>query len=251
MNRTLANGTLVTLAASALLVSSGCMVPGGSVDLTDLVTESRAVELGEAETVEVFLDTSIGDFEVRGGASGLMEADFTYNIAEWKPTVEYKESGTRGVLTIRQPDLNSKNVPNGAKNRWDVRLAAGVPMSIYLDSAVGDVRMDLEGISIERLDVDQGVGSIEIDLGSDVERDADLNVDGGIGEIVLTLPEGVGVEVDADMGLGSFTAPGLTKRNGRYVSPEYGDAEVNIRIRVDAGIGSVTVRTGDTGRAAV
>lgn len=234
-----------------LLASGGCVVPGGSVDLVDTVTESRTVELGDAESVDVFLDTNIGNFEVRSGASGLMEADFTYNVAEWKPLVKYSESGSRGTLTLKQPDLESKNVPNGARNEWDIRLTTDVPMSIFLDSGVGEVVMELKGIPLARLDVDQGVGSVDIDLGSEMTGDADLSIDGGIGEIVLTLPEGIGVRVDADMGIGSFSAPGFSKRNGYYVNEGFGESDVNVEVNIDAGIGSVLVKTGDHDRASV
>lgn len=251
MNRTRNVRVFARAMAPALLLSAGCMVPGVSVDLVDTITETRTVELGNAESVDVFLDTSIGNFEVQGGAGGLMEAEFTYNIAEWKPTIDYSETGTKGVLTLKQPDLESKSVPNGAKNEWKVRLAADVDMSIFLDSGVGEVTMNLASIALVRLDVDQGVGSIDIDVGTDITDDTDVNIDGGIGEIVLTLPDGVGVRVEADMGIGSFSAPGLSKRNGFYVNPTYGEAEVNVRVNIDAGIGSVLVRTGEGGRASV
>lgn len=250
MKRRIVACALVIAVAPATALT-GCIVTGDCVDLIDPVTESRAIELGDAESVEVFLDTKIGNFVVQGGASGLMDAVFTYNIEEWKPSVDYDESGSKGVLTLRQPDLKSKNVPNEARNEWDISLTGDVPVSIFLDSSVSEVRLDLSGVILDRLDVDQGVGSVKIDLGPQISRDADVNIEGGIGEVVLTLPEAVGIRVDSEMGLGSFEAPGLFRRGGAYVNDAYGTAEISVEVEINAGIGSVKVKVGARGSAAV
>lgn len=244
----IASGMAVAL---TLAVSSGCAIPGESVEIIDTVTETSVVELGSAQTVEVYLDVSTGSFTVSGGATGLMDAEFTYNVQEWKPLVDYNEVDGKGVLTVRQPDLDSKNVPSKAESNWDIHLTESVPLSIYLDSGVGEVRMNLDGVAVERLDIDQGIGSIDVDLGTAISRDADLSVDGGIGEMVLTIPESVGVRLEADLGVGSFTAQGLRKRGGVYVNDSYGTAQFNVEIRVDAGIGSVTINTGRRGSVSV
>src|SRR5258706_15605818 len=62
--------------------------------------ESRSVELDQAELARVNLKMSAGTLKVKGGSSKLMEADFTYNVASWKPEVRYRNTGARGDLSI-------------------------------------------------------------------------------------------------------------------------------------------------------
>lgn len=244
MNRSTVVKALAVTLAPVITLATGCTAPGTSIDLIDMVTETSSVDPGGAAEVDVFLDMGIGTFTISGGAPGLMDAKFTYNVAEWKPTVEYGEHDGKGVLRLTQPELGSKSVPDGAENRWDVMLTGDVPLSIHLESGVGEIVMNLDGVKISRLEIDQGVGSLDVDLGSSVNRDADVTIDGGIGELILTIPESVGVKLDADVGIGSLTAPGMFERGGSYVNESYGTAEVNVRVRIDAGIGSVTVNTG-------
>jgi hypothetical protein len=237
---------LVPVAVAILtpvLALSGCMASGRTLELADTVTENRSVELGSAKEVEVRLNASIGTFVIGGGASGLLDAEFTYNVAEWKPAVEYSESGAKGVLVIAQPDLKNVSIPDEAKNRWDIRLAGNLPLSIYLDAGVGDTHLRLAGVAVERLVIDQGLGAADVDLGQEISRDVSIEIDGGIGDTSISIPEGVGVKVDADMGLGSLTAPGLVKRGDTYVNDAYGEAEHTVHIRIDAGIGSVRITT--------
>lgn len=53
-----------------------------------LRTDSETVELGNAESVRADIQMSFGEIAIRGGASDLMEAEFTYNVDELEPLVD-------------------------------------------------------------------------------------------------------------------------------------------------------------------
>ncbi len=244
MNRTTVAKALAITLAPALFITTGCAHSGATVDLIDTVTENNQVDLGSVESVDVYVDMNIGTLEVSGGAEGLMDATFTYNVAEWKPVVKYDESDGKGALHITQPDLESKNVPDGAECTWHIALTRSVPLNIYLDSGVGKATMNLDGVQVSRLELDQGVGSLGVYLGQSLSRDADIEIEGGIGELKLDVPEGVGIRLEADLGIGSLNAPGMFERDGAYVNDAYGKAERNVTVKIDAGIGSITISTG-------
>ncbi|MBD3348375.1 MAG: hypothetical protein GF400_04155 [Candidatus Eisenbacteria bacterium] len=241
----------VVVVVAPTLTVSGCTATGECVEIAETVTESETVAIGDAEEVDVRLVANIGEFVIRGGAEALAEADFTYNIAKWKPTVEYSESGRKGILTIRQPDVGVGKVPEDAENRWDIRLNSGMPLSISMEADVGDATLKLAGLIVERLVVDQGVGATMIDLGAEIARDSTVEVDGGVGDITIYVPQNAGVIVKAGMGLGSITAEGFEERGGAYVNESYGKADVTVEIKVDTGIGSMTIRTSGRGSASV
>jgi hypothetical protein len=43
-----------------------------------------------------------------------------------------------------------------------------------------------------------GAGEVTVDLTGDWQNDLDVNIEGGVGEITLRLPRGVGVRVEAE-----------------------------------------------------
>jgi hypothetical protein len=51
--------------------------------------ESQVVDLKDARSVGADLRMGAGELNVTGGTDALMEADFAYNVADWKPHVSY------------------------------------------------------------------------------------------------------------------------------------------------------------------
>ncbi|MEI9812626.1 MAG: toast rack family protein [Acidobacteriota bacterium] len=82
--------------------------------------ESRTIELDKAEQTRVELRMSVGELKIDGGSSHLAEGAFTYNVASWKPRMEYHSTGTRGDLEITQSEGNSAS--GDTKNEWNIRL---------------------------------------------------------------------------------------------------------------------------------
>src|SRR5215471_19142799 len=82
--------------------------------------ESVHFDLDKSEVVRVELRMGAGELTVKGGSPRLAEADFTYNVEEWKPKTDYHSTGSRGDLVISQPE-NSSSIGD-TENHWDVRL---------------------------------------------------------------------------------------------------------------------------------
>ncbi len=79
--------------------------------------ESRSVDLDKSERVRAELKMPVGELNVRGGAQKLLDADFTYNVAAWKPDIRYSSAGAVGDLILEQHGPTSSR--GNAKNRWD------------------------------------------------------------------------------------------------------------------------------------
>jgi hypothetical protein len=226
------NITLVILLAAGLV---GCEVAGELVDVNEIV------ELGSAEFADVKLDMSVGELRLQGGASALMEGQFRYNIERWKPEVEYRVTGSRGVLTVKQGKSRRMHVGR-KRNIWDVSLNDDVPIDLFVDCGVGESGLDLRGLNLKSLEIDMGIGELTVDLDGELERDLDIFVDCGIGSTTIFLPENIGVRARVDHGIGSVNARGFKKRGGVYKNDAYGKTKVTIDIDVDSGIGSLDLR---------
>lgn len=239
---------IVALAIAGIVFpATGCVCIGERVELVDLRTEDRVVELGGAESVEVEVDLGVGELSISTGSGPLLDGTFVYNVAEWEPIVEYSVDGSEGVLTIKQTSSGHKNVGKGARCEWDLVLSEGVPLTLVIDMGVGEARLDLGALQLTDLSVDHGVGELYVDLSGDHKDDYHADIDGGVGEIELTVPSSIGVRIDADTGIGSLSTHGLSKVHGAYVNEAYGETDVTLNISIDAGVGSISINT-DKGR---
>jgi hypothetical protein len=107
----------------------------------------------------------------------------------------------------------------------------------------GASKVDIVGIgnaSPENVVVNGGVGDLTIDLSGDWRGSADVEITAGIGSITLRLPDDVGVRVETEGGLTNVEAGDL-RRSGEdaYVNDAYGEAELELLIRITTGIGTL------------
>jgi hypothetical protein len=197
-----------------------------------------------------------------------LEADFTYNVAELEPDVEYRND----KLSVLTPDVESRNIGtlwdlDDYRYEWDLRLNDEVPMdmnitmgagtsdldlgslslrTLDIDAGAGEITLDLSGTtSLTRLSVDTGVGEITIDLTGDWQQDLDAAIRAGVGRLTILLPRDVGVRVDVEGGISDIDTRGLNRDGDDYVNDAYGESEVTLRIEIDAGIGQIDLEVVD------
>jgi hypothetical protein len=235
----------LVLTSLMTLALTSCVCVGEKVDLVDLRTETSSVDLNGAESVVVDVEMGVGELVVRSGSSTLMNAEFTYNVEEWKPVVKYEVKNGKGWLSITQPDAEGKSTPSGAKNTWDLTFSENVELELNIDLGVGEARLDLGDLMLTDLSVDHGVGDLNVDLDGTHVGELRATIDGGVGSISLVVPSSIGVRVDAETGIGSFRTHGFSKQSGALVNDAYGKTDETIRVSIDAGIGEVTVDTSD------
>src|SRR5947208_3595435 len=224
-------GRLAMVAMGAFL--SGCI--GGKVG--DLRMESESVELGGAESAHVELEIGVGELRVSGGAKKLLEADFLYNVASWRPEVRYEVDGRQGRLSIKQP--HKEGSLGNTRNEWNLALNNQIPMDLKIEAGVGKSNFDLGDLSLTMLDVQTGVGEATLDLIGDWKRNLDASIKGGIGQLTLRLPGRVGVHVEAQKGIGSIQVSGLKKEGDAYVNEAFQNSKVKLNFQIQAGIGEI------------
>ena len=249
----------------ALLLMTSCDLQ--ALEIGPVQTKSELISLEAADTVMAEIVLGAGRLEISSGAEALLDADFTYNIAEWEPEVNYTVQDGDGRLTIRQPSSERK-IPlaiDDVKYEWDLRFNESVPLNLSITMAAGegeleldrlllnrlefqggagDVTVDLSGSSLTALDLRLGAGSVNLDLTGDWQQDLSGNIKGGVGAATLHLPSNVGVRVQAQGRLGSINASGLSKNGDIYTNDAYGQSDVTLDIDIETGIGEITLLAG-------
>lgn len=249
------------LFTSLLVATAACTqrIRTGPVERT-----SETVERQDASQVDVEIRMGAGELTIGGGARDLLQADFAYNVADWQPEVSYEVNGGEGQLTVAQPDVNLDNFPipdNDIRYEWDLQLNDDVPLTMQVNMGAGQSDLNLESLDLRSLTLETGAGDVAVNLGgtlTDLEmrtgagqvdlnlnsewtQDLDAQINSGIGELTVVLPDDVGVRVNVDQGLGNVNASGLSEQGGAYVNDAYGDSAITLEIDIEGGIGQVTL----------
>ncbi|HNT76966.1 MAG TPA: toast rack family protein [Anaerolineae bacterium] len=258
------------LIAGMLWLVLGCSFSGINVDTVEvgeLVRETREVELEDAAESRVDIKMGAGELRIAGGAESLLQADFAYNVANWKPQVDYSVTEEQGRLTIKQPKTENLNLSGNIRYEWDLRFNEAVPLDLRIECGVGDTELKLgalnvthadvqvgvgdleldlsENTSLTELELDLGTGAVTVDLTGDWEHDVNVSIQGGVGQMRLVLPEAIGVRVKVDKGIGDVDASGLYRDGSTYVNKAYEDTQTRIEVNIQAGVGQIDLEVVD------
>jgi hypothetical protein len=202
--------------------------------------ESREFEKKGVERLRLELHMGAGEVHVTGDASQLVHADFAYNVDAWRPEVSYHTLGGTSDLTIDQPNNHHAHIGD-TTYKWDLQVADDIPVELIAHLGAGNARLDLSSLTLRHVDVDMGVGELNLDLRGQPKHDYDVQIHGGVGEATVRMPRDVGVYATGHGGIGEIHTEGLHKQGDHWVNDAYEDAKVRIHLSVDGGIGQINL----------
>lgn len=249
-----------------LILATGCDLD--TLEIGPLQNETETVELRAAEEVLTEITMGAGRLEIGGGSENLLDANFTYNVADWQPEVSYSVSDGAGRLAVDQPNTN-ENISldlDDIRYEWDLRFNEAVPMdmeitlgagdsqleldslalnSLTFEGGAGDVEIDLSGSTLRDLDVRLGAGDVSVDLSGNWQQDLSATMRGGIGRATIFLPSSAGVRIEIQGGLGQVNATGLSRDGDVYTNDAYGQSEATLEIDIEGGIGEINLEVAE------
>jgi hypothetical protein len=123
---------------------------------------------------------------------------------------------------------------------WAVTLNPNVPITLVVKPGVGEADLQLQRLNLTQLTVDAGVGRTSITLPDSGQYRTDI--EGGVGQITLVIPKGLGARIRANTGLGKTVLPtGLTREGDDYLTPNYANAESQVELIVQQGVGQIRI----------
>lgn len=140
---------------------------------------------------------------------------------------------------------------NGGTGKSQIKVPTmGERYHIDLNNGVGELGLEiLDGADIE-LRVNNGTGKTTITIGAQATVAA--KIAGGVGECVIRLPEDAAVSLKASSGIGKIDVPAhfeavkvdqFVATSGRWQTPGFAEAENQITIKYDGGIGGLRIVT--------
>lgn len=209
-----------------------------------MVTDTISYELGDVTYVEASISPGVGSLYVSALPEGYNVVEGTLRRGESETlTKSYTVRGNKGVLRLGFEEEGFHFISFGGDHRkWDLKLTPNVPLDLSIDTGVGEQTLDLGQLTLKQLEINMGVGQTKLELPSGTYS---VSIDGGVGELEVTLPRGVEVRMVTDSGLTSMHVPSEFDKgdHGEYTTANYTTTSgPKIDITLNAGIGKVTIR---------
>jgi hypothetical protein len=183
------------------------------IDGDDFDASDQQLDLALPRDVPLDLDLSFGAIEAQIELGGLTLRSVSVRTGASETTVSFA-TPTRGSCDRLEFQV-------GAAEFEALQLANSRCRVVSLEGAVGEMHLDFSG---ERWSGETRV-SIKV----------------GLGEVRISVPEDVGIRMNADRFLASVSRAGLVKQGAFLVSPGYEGAAAKLLIDVSAALGSVEI----------
>lgn len=144
---------------------------------------NEALPVGDTITA-MRVKLGAGQLKLASGATGLVEGQIQYNLADWKPTLTRQE----GQLNLNQnlPESLGGLPKEEIINRWDLKLGPA-PLNLSLKVGASTMALDLSGLRLHNLAIADGVSQSQVtfDVLNPVEMDR-LSYEAGASEVTMT-----------------------------------------------------------------
>ncbi len=219
--------TLVLLALSIAWISLGG-------ERNRLRTENVSLDLPTGvELVSLELTPRLAEFELSAGEAG---GELLAGKVELLPGERLRTSRRqRGDhLTVSLSTRSRRLHWNGPGPHWRLHLNPRPLYRLRLELGVGNSRIDLRGLRIERFDLQVGVGKTTVFL---PDSPGEYEISGGVGDLTVYLPESVAVSLEASRGIGSLEVSGLERGTDAWKR----GLGKPLQLKIRTGIGRVRV----------
>jgi hypothetical protein len=163
---------------------------------------------------------------------------------EWTlPRADFRTEGGVAYLDVRSVERAGPHWNFGwHETSWNISLAPRMALEVDIDTGVSQSHLDLNQLDVEELTLDSGVGAVGVTLPGRT-RDGRVRISGGVGALHVVIPQGVAARIRVDGGLGRVSVDtGRFPRSGNvYRSSDYDTAAYRLDITISGGVGEVTV----------
>jgi hypothetical protein len=153
----------VKVISAILVLAVTSMACGFSVNLPGQnrvgpeVEDSISISDPKSDETRVSLSFGAGELNLSSGAKNLVDGTALYNVADLKP--EVTEDGAE--IEIKQGDFEGIPPFDGMRNEWNLQLGSA-PMDLVIEAGAYEGTLDLGGLSLKSLTVNDGAANVEL-----------------------------------------------------------------------------------------
>lgn len=200
--------------------------------------------LERAKEAEIVISTGVSKLTIDsiGRGNSLIEGTIDTVKGETLET-SFEKNGNKAKYELKSQKKGSVNLISNQDKDWELSLTRSVPLSLDIDTGIGETTLSLSDLELETLKVDAGIGELTVRLPK--EGNYDIDLDTGVGEVTVYIPNAVGSRIQVDKGIGSLSLPDnmtFTRNGDELTSTNYSNSKHTANIEIDAGIGSISIR---------
>lgn len=193
-----------------------------------------------AKRLDLTLDMTGGRLTVRGGtdAENMVIAQTSTRGAKPNHTTNLDPNGDYSVK-ISQGDGSDHH----ARDRWIVKLTDQLPVGVKVEGGATRMHLDLSALRVETLDLDAGVTTVDIVLGSLVPE-VNCDIDCGAAAIDITIPSTAGLRLHSSSVISRLSKNNLNliERGDVSETEGYADSAVKIEMHINSAVSSLRLR---------
>lgn len=255
-------GALIGVGSVILIIALMLVGPSmGLVGNYEIQTVTYSADVGDADSARIAIRAGVETVNINAlpESGQLINADLTY----YGEIIWDLESDATGLTTVTLQEEGGSidfsggffatlfGAPQDNAALWDIQLNRDLPLELDINGGVGTLNLDLREMNVTGVTASLGVGGTEIWLPA-TDASYAVSIDGGVGGVTIHLPEGANVQLTADVGVGGIDVPGYLSRvsgddgfiggSGVWETEGFANADVQITIEYDGGVGGLTVR---------
>jgi len=234
---------LLVGAAVAFLFYGGNFQPVGNLATTTLNAPLSGATSGN---VTLELGTCNLTVDSTADAESLATGTLEYYQGQSVPQQSLSSANGQATLTLRQTrgagfDIGSwfseKRTPE-----WNIHLNPKVPTTFMANLGTGNSTIDLSESQVNTVNIESGTGNGTIVFPASAGH-VTSTVNGGVGNLNLTIPEGLEARIEVSTGIGNTNVDDRFAKQGDnvYITKGYNDAKNKLDLKLDVGIGNVEI----------
>lgn len=240
---------MVVLSLSGQFQQNWSFLPAFSSGSTQSYHQEVAYDQETNYTSQLLdIDMGLGDLKIadNNDSTNYLELDTQYANSTRRPelVVAKNNSQLEMTLTAKQQQVWFFE---SQTDKYDLQLGRDIlPLDLRVKVGAGNGNIALDQQDLTSLNAEVGAGSLVIDLGKEtIVREMRLKA--GVGSIEVQVPQDWGLRLEYKVGLGSLTLDGQSLANGSgnsiYQTAGYADADQQLTVQIDVGLGSVNIVT--------
>jgi hypothetical protein len=206
-------------------------------------TETLSIPLESASDAEIRLRHGAGKIQVLPSddpsilLSGSFNGGINHTIAR---------EGTTAKVKLRTPSEVVVGIPwmTGSEGyNWKINLNRDIPIRLDIKTGASENTLDLADLRISDLRIETGASATRITMPSRAGL-CTVKIEAGAASVDLLIPEGVAGRIQVQSGLSgiNINTSRFAHTGNYYESPDFNTAVNKIDIRVESGVGSISVR---------
>lgn len=239
-------GALLALVLTLTILGGALWLSGTGVGWQRAVRSEEIVQAaGDVREAELVIAPGIGTLSIKAASdpANLVRGRVVLRSREeLEPRFTVDDGTGRFILVTQASSFGPTAVGLGGQRAWDLQLSPGVPLRLETDLSVGEQNLDLTGLALTGLAVEQGIGQATVTVPAEGRFEA--RIEGAIGQTTVVIPEALAARVRLDTGLsGQRLPPEYRCEEDVCTSPGYDETAVHrVDLEVSQAIGNVVIR---------